>query len=149
MRPRSASPRHSPRSAAIGVPSPTRLYEPSSLLNAACFGLFGVLLWLLAAQAEDDRKARQGIQISKTEYGEDWPFTVPQGYLKCVGTGVVVFASGGAEYALNGAAETGGYAPIEAIGKITNVPGAARINIWSILDRGLNLCKAQQAAPVR
>ena len=126
----------------------TRLDVPSSLLNAACFALFGVSLWLLAAQAEEDRKARQGIPISETEYGKDWPFTVPQGYLKCVGTGVVVFASGGAEYSLNSAAETGGYAPIEAIGKPTKVPGAARINIWSILDRGLDLCKRRHTCPV-
>ena len=134
--PRAASPPSLPK-------TETRWRVASSSLNAACISLAGIALWLLAGQAEDNRKAQQGISISQNEYGNDWPFTVPHGYLKCVGTGVVVFAAGGTKYALNGAAETGGYAPLEAIGKISDVPGAPRINVWPILMRGLDLCKGR------
>jgi hypothetical protein len=119
-------------------------YVKTNVICGICFALLlGTSFWLLAVGAENDRRARQGIEINKAQFGRAWPFTVSRGYLRCVGTGVIVFASGGREYAVNGDAETAGYAPIEAIGKIRNVPGEARINLLPIIDRGLELCKGR------
>jgi len=89
----------------------------------------------------EEGKAQQAIKISKAEFGKDWPFTVRAGHLRCAGTGVIVFTSGGTQYALNGDPNTGGYAPIQAIAKPTHAPGKARFNLLPIIDRGLRLCK--------
>lgn len=49
--------------------------------------------------------AGKGIEITKAEYGSDWPYTVDSGRLYCDPPGSnVVMASGGRVYALNGRA---------------------------------------------
>jgi Protein of unknown function (DUF2511) len=113
----------------------------SSALTTVCAILAGIVVCLLTIQGEDVRKA---VLISEAEYGEAWPFTIPRGYLRCVGTGIVVFADGDNDYVLNGNAEMGGYTPVEKIGRATSTKGKARFNFWPILDRGLELCKRER-----
>lgn len=48
---------------------------------------------------------RNGVLITKGEFGEEWPYTVESGFLYCDPPGSnIVMASGGKIYALNGTA---------------------------------------------
>jgi len=133
--------RHSWRRAR-SKPAPTlRVRLKRHLFSAATAAFIGValLLWFPPPRTENG-KAQQGIKISKADFGKSWPFTVQDGQLRCVGTGVVVFSSGGTEYAVNGDPNSGGYASIQAIAKPAHIPGGPRINLLPIIDRGLRLC---------
>lgn len=46
--------------------------------------------------------------ISRADFGEEWPFTVESGTLRCSGSGAVTFTTEGATYAVNGTASTVG-----------------------------------------
>jgi uncharacterized protein DUF2511 len=52
--------------------------------------------------------------VSRGEFGWQWPFSVGTGTLGC-SSGAVVFRAGGTTYAVNDAAKSRGFAPIEAI----------------------------------
>jgi hypothetical protein len=92
-----------------------------------------------AQLSESDEK------ISKSDFGDDWPFTVEEGLLSCKGGdgfGAVIFSSNGITYAVNGIAKGRKiYNNIEAIwADNPAVPGLKK-NIGIIIDRGLKLCK--------
>ncbi len=96
--------------------------------------------------------------ITDADYGEDWPFTVSEGLLKC-SQNEVTFVSGGVAYAVNGSAKAAGFADIEPIWKYDikmleelagvydktveemKVEAPMRINIGAIIKTGLELCK--------
>jgi hypothetical protein len=84
-------------------------------------------------------------KITKQELGKDWAFTVDDGVLACDGkngVGAVTFTSGGKTYALNGAAKAGNkYEPVDSIWAEDPSIKGAKINIGSIIQRGLKLCK--------
>ncbi|WP_419861751.1 DUF2511 domain-containing protein [Candidatus Palauibacter sp.] len=44
--------------------------------------------------------------ISRSDFGDEWPFTVESGLLRCSPPSVVTFTSGGTTYAVNGTAMT-------------------------------------------
>lgn len=95
--------------------------------------------------------------ISKKEFGDEWPFTVDKGVLHC-SKNEVTFRAGGFEYAVNGSATSAGYASIDPIWKFdtemlkelaaaleTTVEevkktSPMRISIGSIINKGLTLC---------
>jgi Protein of unknown function (DUF2511) len=92
-----------------------------------------------AQLSESDEK------ISKSDFGNAWPFTVEEGLLSCKGGngfGAVIFSSNGVTYAVNGIAKgRKTYNGIEVIW-IDNpaIPGIKK-NLSTIIDRGLKLCK--------
>ena len=45
-----------------------------------------------------------GQKVSAADYGDDWPFTVSEGYIDCKKEMALTFESGGVVYALNGVA---------------------------------------------
>lgn len=55
-----------------------------------------------------------GKLVTKEEYGNDWAFTVDEGYVYSVNESAI-FRTDGEEYALNGLAETRGYKSIDLI----------------------------------
>jgi hypothetical protein len=62
------------------------------------------LLVLAACGPAPDQTRRQ---ISRSEFGDTWPFTVESGELACVGPGKnVVFTTGGTTYGVNGTARS-------------------------------------------
>jgi hypothetical protein len=62
------------------------------------------LLVLAACGPAQDPTRRQ---ISQSEFGDTWPFTVESGELACVGPGKnVVFTTGGTTYGVNGTAKS-------------------------------------------
>ncbi|MFB2832981.1 DUF2511 domain-containing protein [Floridanema evergladense] len=80
--------------------------------------------------------------IERSQYGDNWPFTVEAGVLSCTEREEVVFASGRTIYALNGAAiNSGKYVKIEEIwADNPAIPGTKK-SIRDILNKGLELCK--------
>ena len=44
------------------------------------------------------------VEISQSEYGDKWPFTVSRGRLECIPSSKVVFHARGRTYAVNGVA---------------------------------------------
>ena len=85
-------------------------------------------------------------RISRSEYGEAWPFTVAEGVLRGIALGgplvEVSFTANGVTYAVNGVARSNKkYHPLEDIWvKDPHLP-IARINIGPIIDRGLKLAR--------
>jgi hypothetical protein len=100
-----------------------------------------------AREAREEPAPPQPGEVTRSEFGEDWPLTVASGTIRCDGSpgaGQVIFTAptSGTEYALNGTALEGGYASIDPIWRYE--PGMAkyelRVNIGVLTDRGLALC---------
>ena len=69
------------------------------VLAIAHFVLGFVVVWALPRERPQD-----GIDIRQADYGGRWPFTVPQGRLRCEAAGAVIFTVHGKDYAVNGMA---------------------------------------------
>ena len=81
--------------------------------------------------------------VSKSEYGEDWPFSVESGSVHCLDGHVVVFEANGDSYALNDAARlSGDYKNIrEILRPDANYPGRKIMMDLSLIEfEGLKLC---------
>ena len=95
--------------------------------------------------------AAPGVEVTATEFGEKWPFTVDRGWLRCEPPSRVVFRANGTDYAVNGAAASQ-YAEVDPIwradSKLLEKFKAAgieagfvpRISPTRIIKRGLALC---------
>lgn len=89
------------------------------------------------SQNQNDDSNHHQKNISKTDYGADWPFSIDGGVLKC-DRSAVLFLANGKRYAVNGTAKnwakSEGYDDeIEEIW----IPGK---DIGRIISDGLNLC---------
>jgi hypothetical protein len=79
------------------------------------------------------------VQVSRADFGRDWPLTVSSGTLSCKGNGKVTFETGGTVYAVNGMA-----------GAMTDLPSIELIwrddyrgrekDMGPLIERGLALC---------
>jgi len=70
----------------------------------------------LITSARDPRDTYDVSADNAEALGCEWPLTVSEGTIWCVGAGRLVFEADGTQYALNGLAKgTGEYADIEAI----------------------------------
>ncbi len=118
---------------------------------ATCFLLFA---FVSEAHAASEK-------IHESDFGEEWPFTVPDGVLRCSGANDVTFVSQGTEYAVNGSAQPM-YENIDPIWKLdmplneemaeamveafdmtieeAREENQFKINIGPIIDAGLALC---------
>jgi hypothetical protein len=89
--------------------------------------------------------AGETIYVTEKEYGDQWPFTVTEGQLGCIGgSRSIIFIANGKTYAVNGMAlnQAGrmGWSKIDEIWKKNpQIPGAG-ISIGTIIDKGLSLC---------
>lgn len=78
-------------------------------------------------------RMNSGTLVKHEDFGEQWPFTVNQGYLDCVGRSAV-FRAEMREYGLNGVALSNGYNPIDPIWRNhPEIPGA-KINIGRMIQ---------------
>lgn len=81
--------------------------------------------------------------IYKDEYGNEWPFTVDKGVLKC-SSNQVLFIVNGKHYAINGTAQSlaqsHGYSSLEEIWAYDSEEMTTRISIGRIIQDGLSLC---------
>lgn len=87
----------------------------------------------------------RNIEVSKNEFGKEWPFTVESGQLSCFRFGrstAVVFNPGTRRYGLNGMAQSRLDLPEpHPIWKDDpNIPGI-KVSIGSMISKGLALCE--------
>ena len=99
-----------------------------------------------------------GRLISEQDFASPWPFTVPEGRLRCTKNSVT-FEAGGSTYAINGTAQGRGFPRVDPIWKydttmeetyakqkgITRAAareaiGTVRVNIGPVINAGLALC---------
>ncbi|WP_081194874.1 DUF2511 domain-containing protein [Halomonas sp. BC1] len=84
--------------------------------------------------------SQSGQQVSASEYGEKWPFTVQSGRLDCVQGRAAIFIVGDKKYQLNGFAQSKGYQSITPIWRNNpDIPGA-KINIGEMTKLALEQC---------
>ena len=108
-----------------------------SLYPLTLASLLGLVVGFLFVTALLPEPSREGIEISQAEYGDQWPFAIQQGRLRCEGAGAVILTSRGKDYGVNGIAGRR-YASIKPVRKSTGDPS---IDIGPIISRGLTLCK--------
>ena len=108
-----------------------------SLYPLTLASLLGLVVGFLSVAALLPEPSREGIEISQAEYGDQWPFAIQQGRLRCEGAGAVILTSRGKDYGVNGIAGRR-YASIKPVRKSTGDPS---IDIGPIISRGLTLCK--------
>ena len=84
-----------------------------------------------------------GVEVTESEFGNEWPLTVSSGSISCLnegGTKLALFEHNGQTYQLNGAAQSRGYTSINAIWKDNpNIPGA-KMSIAPLINAALNEC---------
>lgn len=97
-----------------------------------------LLLPLIAAACSSGPAA--GVEITRTEYAEGWPFTVERGELACVDD-AVVFTAGGTMYGVNGAAVRGGYPDVDPIRRTSPVIPPLKVSLAPLIEDGLALCR--------
>ena len=101
-------------------------------------------LWM-ACGGSEPRKARRtsapsGVQVTRAQYGDAWPFTVEQGHVDCVPYQKAVFRTRGRTYALNGLARSK-YPEIDPIWRAhPELPGL-KVNIGPMIDLALEQCR--------
>lgn len=110
---------------------------PSLVYPLALASLLGLVVGFLSVTAVLPEPPHEGIEISQAEYGDQWPFAIRHGRLRCEGTGAVIFTAQGKDYGVNGMAGRH-YASIKPVRKST---GDHSFDIGSIISRGLTLCK--------
>lgn len=94
--------------------------------------------------SSNSNKPSQRISISEADTGkpwsgDNWPFTVSSGELKC-DRNAVVFIARGQTYAVNGIATSMGHANIRPIWRNNEDGPGPKINIGPVLTLGLTLC---------
>lgn len=101
---------------------------------------------LIGDENSGAQNAGSGVEITRAEYGSDWPFSVESGRLYCEGPGSnVVMESGGVVYALNGRArgnvEEMGFVDSREEIVLTDDGGFYTVgNMPAIIERGLEMC---------
>lgn len=89
-------------------------------------------------------------RVSRSDFGDDWPFTVETGLLRCeeipdTDVAAVIFGTDEAIYALNGTAlaraEQRGWEPLDAIWADSSAIPGTKKNIGPVIDLGLSLCR--------
>lgn len=99
-------------------------------LFVAALALF---VWIFSPEGPPSRT------LTPADIDDTWPLTAETVEVRCVDGFQAVAVAEGTAYALNGAAETRGYAPIDPIWKdAPDAPG--KISLRPITRRALDLC---------
>lgn len=83
-------------------------------------------------------------RITSANYGDEWPFTVAEGTLRCEGSdgvGAVTFEADGTVYGLNGTAKSRGFPEFDPIWLDDPQVEGLKTNVGPIIERGLALCR--------
>lgn len=87
------------------------------------------------------------IIISQSTEGEAWPFTFTEGRLECIHPASVIITDTATNttYSINGAADaqaaSAGWADVRPVWRDTGISYAPKVDISSVIDKGLALCK--------
>lgn len=114
-----------------------------------------------SAHVSEETVDTTGKKLTSLDFGEKWPFTIPEGIVKCTEYGGIVFEANGKVYALNGTAQMHsdeyGYTNVAEIWAVDEKMVQAmkdngyskeeierlktRISIGPIIDAGRELCE--------
>lgn len=79
------------------------------------------------------------LRVTREEFGDAWPLTVPAGALSCEGHREITFQWKGTEYTLTGEVASA-YSAVEPIWA-RGPDGATRKALGPLIERGRTLCK--------
>ncbi len=99
------------------------------------------LFVLLYAGQEAWRTYSRSQKVTAADFGEQWPFSVSEGYVRCDAQGVVFYAKAD-EYNLSAAAENP--EPLAKIWKDAPgapAPNATKMSLAPVIEVGLKLCE--------
>ncbi|MEP0755593.1 YebY family protein [Trichocoleus sp. Lan] len=88
-------------------------------------------------------------KVTQAEYGERWPFTVPEGIIDCVSRADVVLRVGEDVYAINGTARGkakpgGEYKDLAQIWRDQTADVGGKVGIpGELMEKGLKICEAK------
>jgi len=82
-----------------------------------------------------------GMEVSKEQYGDRWPFIVNSGVVDCVDGQAAIFKVNGKSYQLNGLASGKGYYPIGPIWRDNPAIPGTTISIGPMIDLALKQCR--------
>ncbi len=96
-------------------------------------------------QTEDS--SSKSVVVRADEYGDRWPLTVSEARVELIGRFVAILHAEGDTYALNGTAQSEGYAPIDPIWRDSqHIPGT-KVSISPLIKRALSLAEAITFTP--
>ena len=87
--------------------------------------------------------------VTREEFGAEWPFTVDEGIVRCETNGLdaAIVNLAGVDYALNGVAQTQGYAALNLDSDVwLDTDFGTKVSIGPIIRRALDLCGEQSVA---
>lgn len=122
---------------------PEEKADPQQTAAGCGILIFLILMAFGACSMFSSNKGSGGsnsVAISRAQMGDAYPFTV-DGELRCVAPSSVIFVANGTTYGVNGTAKGHGYPGIDPIWRDdVRVPGT-KINVGSVIQQGLELCK--------
>ncbi len=106
-------------------------------------GLGLTALWLMLALMP--ACGPDGLEVTRAQYGDAWPFAVDQGTLACTTSAgghirSALFKVGEKEYGINATAETRGYASVEPIWRSDPQFLGRKIDLKPMVTLALELC---------
>lgn len=115
--------------------------------NRSCLGCMGIIFLFIVifsvfSVLNNEKSNDIGFKSKKiyqSQFGDDWPFSVPEGMLECDGS-TVTFIANKKIYAVNGLADAAGYEDIEEIWLDSKTPYQRKMDIGPIINEGLKLC---------
>lgn len=121
----------------------TRRMSLTAMGRALAAGLGLTALWLLLALLT--ACGSNGLEVTRAEYGDVWPFSVDQGTLRCETSAgghmrSAVFQVGETEYALNAVAEIRGYTSVEPIWRNNPLFNGAKLDLAPLVGLALQQC---------
>lgn len=98
---------------------------------ATIVGVFAACAWLPGGNER---------QVTRADFGDDWPLTVESGVLACEGTDSIMFQAGGKTYAVVETGITSFGEPIDPIWAHDPNDAASKKDLWPLMNAGLDLC---------
>jgi hypothetical protein len=107
--------------------------------------LIAILALGMVGCAEETPATGNTVEVTRAEYGEEWPLTVDRGIVGCEADAVTFTAPDGEVYGVNGHALARGSQEIDPIWRAApdqfDPDFTLRVSIGPLLDRGLELCE--------
>jgi len=127
--------RSGPRSGNV----PFRMWHADQHLGVI---LVAGILTVSCAPQDTETQVPMEAQISRADFGDEWPLTVDEGELRCEPPSRVVFTDpDGKEWGVNGMAVTHGYPEIDSIWADNPDFPDTKKSIGPLIDRGLAMCE--------
>ncbi len=81
----------------------------------------------------------RSVRVTREQFGESWPLTVPSGLVSCESTGRITFQWNGTQYSVTKPTPHDAYENIDAI-TADRPDGKGKKDLAPLIDRGRRLC---------